>query len=93
MQTDIKDAGPFERILTIKLEEADLESAKTKAARKLSKEMKIKGFRPGKAPRSIVERMVGEADPPLRSNRRGTSRIWSVLPSRKPNSSRPPHQG
>ncbi|MDX2342782.1 MAG: trigger factor [Acidimicrobiia bacterium] len=61
MQTDIKDAGPFERILTIKLEEADLESAKNAAARKMSKSMKIKGFRPGKAPRSIVERMVGEA--------------------------------
>lgn len=60
MQTDIKDAGPFERILTIRLEEVELESAKNKAARKMSKEMKIKGFRPGKAPRSIVERMVGE---------------------------------
>lgn len=61
MQTDIKEAGPFERILTIKIEESELESAKNKAARKLSKSMKIKGFRPGKAPRSIVERMVGES--------------------------------
>jgi trigger factor len=61
VQTDIKEAGPFERILTIRLEERELESAKNKAARKLSKSMKIKGFRPGKAPRSIVERMVGEA--------------------------------
>ncbi|MGA9597951.1 MAG: trigger factor family protein, partial [Acidimicrobiia bacterium] len=60
MQTDIKEAGPFERILTIRLEEEELESAKNKAARKLSRSMKIKGFRPGKAPRSIVERMVGE---------------------------------
>ncbi len=59
MQTDIKESGPFERILTVRLEEAELESAKDKAARKLAKEMKIKGFRPGKAPRSIVERMVG----------------------------------
>jgi trigger factor len=61
VQTDIKEAGPFERILTLRLEEQELESAKNKAARKLSKSMKIKGFRPGKAPRSIVERMVGEA--------------------------------
>jgi len=60
VQTDIKEAGPFERILTIRLEEEELESAKNKAARKLSRSMKIKGFRPGKAPRSIVERMVGE---------------------------------
>jgi trigger factor len=61
VQTDIKEAGPFERILTIKIEESELESAKNKAARKLSQSMKIKGFRPGKAPRSIVERMVGES--------------------------------
>jgi trigger factor len=60
VQTDIREAGPFERILTIKIEESELENAKNKAARKLSKSMKIKGFRPGKAPRSIVERMVGE---------------------------------
>ena len=60
MQSDIKEAGPFERILTIKLEGDELESAKNKAARKLSKSMKIKGFRPGKAPRAMVERMVGE---------------------------------
>jgi len=59
VQTDIKEAGPFERILTIRIEDAELEAAKGKAARKLSKEMRIKGFRPGKAPRSIVERMVG----------------------------------
>ena len=52
--------GPFERTLTVQLEEAELEAAKNKAARKLAGEMKIKGFRPGKAPRSIVERMVGE---------------------------------
>jgi trigger factor len=60
VQTDIREAGPFERILTVKIDELELESAKDLAARKLSKEMKIKGFRPGKAPRAIVERMVGE---------------------------------
>ena len=60
MQSDIKEAGPFERILTIRLEGSELESAKNRAARKLSQSMKIKGFRPGKAPRAMVERMVGE---------------------------------
>ena len=59
MHTEVSETGRFERTLTIRLEEAELEAAKTKAARKLSKEMKVKGFRPGKAPRSIVERMVG----------------------------------
>ncbi len=60
MQTDVKQDGPFERILTIRIENAELEDAKNKAAREMSKSMKIKGFRPGKAPRSMVERMVGE---------------------------------
>ena len=59
MHTEVSETGRFERTLTIQLEEAELEAAKTKAARKISGEMKIKGFRPGKAPRSIVERMVG----------------------------------
>lgn len=59
MDTDVTEAGPFERLLTLHLEEAELEEAKNAAARKLSRELKIKGFRPGKAPRAIVERMVG----------------------------------
>jgi trigger factor len=59
VHTEVSETGRFERTLTIQLEEAELEAAKTKAARRLSGEMKIKGFRPGKAPRSIVERMVG----------------------------------
>ncbi len=59
VHTEVSETGRFERTLTIQLEESELEAAKTKAARKISGEMKIKGFRPGKAPRSIVERMVG----------------------------------
>ncbi len=59
MHTDVAEAGKFERLVTLYLDEPELEDAKNKAARKLSREMKIKGFRPGKAPRSIVERMVG----------------------------------
>ncbi len=59
MDTDVIEAGPFERLLTLHLAETELEDAKNKAARKLSRELKIKGFRPGKAPRPVVERMVG----------------------------------
>ncbi len=59
MQTQMTDVGPFERMLTLTLAESELETAKEAAARKLSRDMKIKGFRPGKAPRAVVERMVG----------------------------------
>ena len=59
METDVVEAGPFERLLTLRLEEPELEAAKDRVSRKLSKEINIKGFRPGKAPRAVVERMVG----------------------------------
>jgi trigger factor len=41
------------------VEGAALEAAKGRAARRLSREMKIKGFRPGKAPLRVVESLVG----------------------------------
>ena len=60
MQTEVTEAGPFERLMTLHIDESELENAKSAAARKLAGQMKIKGFRPGKAPRQVVERMVGE---------------------------------
>ncbi len=59
MNTNVTDAGPFEKLLTMQVPEAELEAAKSSAARRLSKDLKIKGFRPGKAPRRIVEATVG----------------------------------
>ena len=61
MHTEVTEAGPFEQMLVVHLDEVELEDAKNAAARKLSKQLKIKGFRPGKAPRTVVERMVGAA--------------------------------
>ncbi len=59
LNTNVTDAGPFEKLLTLQVAEADLEPAKSEAARRLSRDLKIKGFRPGKAPRRIVEATVG----------------------------------
>ena len=59
MNTTLSDAGPFEKILTLRLEESELADAEEQAARRLSREIRIKGFRPGKAPRRIVEATVG----------------------------------
>jgi trigger factor len=47
-------------ILTIEIEPAELEEAKGKAAKKLANQVRIPGFRPGKAPRALVERFVGQ---------------------------------
>lgn len=46
--------------LTIEVPAKELGSYLDKAARAISKETKISGFRPGKAPRQIVQQQVGE---------------------------------
>lgn len=57
----VREVGPFERLVVVNLSEADIDAAKTAAARRLSKDLKLAGFRPGKAPRPVVEAAVGAA--------------------------------
>jgi trigger factor len=59
MTETIVEAGPFERLLTLELTDAEIDAAKVGAARRLSKDLKIPGFRPGKAPRPVVEAALG----------------------------------
>jgi trigger factor len=59
--SNIREAGPFERILTMTIDEDAIAAGKKTAARRLSAEMKIKGFRPGRAPLQVVESAVGVA--------------------------------
>ena len=59
MATNIAEAGPFERIVTVQIDDAALETAKNEAARRLSKDLNVKGFRPGKVPRKVVEATLG----------------------------------
>jgi trigger factor len=47
--------------LTVLLEPAQMESAKRRAARKISERKSIPGFRPGKAPYEVVLRTIGES--------------------------------
>lgn len=55
----VTEAGPNEKLVTFAVSESDLDAAKSSAARRISHEVKIRGFRPGKAPRAIVEATVG----------------------------------
>lgn len=59
MTATVRDAGPFEKLISFSVTREELEKAKTKTARRLSQDLKIRGFRPGKAPRPIVESTVG----------------------------------
>ncbi|MDF1595159.1 MAG: trigger factor [Acidimicrobiia bacterium] len=59
MNTTMTDEGPFEKLVTLQIPETEIDKAKSGAARKLARELKIPGFRPGKAPRPVVEATVG----------------------------------
>lgn len=59
MNVSVREAGPFERVVCFQLTDAEIDAAKTEAARRLSKDLKLKGFRPGRAPRPVVEAAVG----------------------------------
>ena len=47
--------------LTVEVEPKPFEDAKQRAARKLARQVKIPGFRPGKAPYPVIVRHLGEA--------------------------------
>ena len=60
MKYKVKKDGDFENTIEIDIDFEDLESKKDEAISKISKSLKIKGFRPGKIPKNIVIREVGE---------------------------------
>ena len=59
MTTTVTESGAFERVVKFQLSNEQIDEAKKGAARKLAQDVKIKGFRPGKAPLPIVEATVG----------------------------------
>ena len=58
-QTAIDDAGPFEKMVSFEISSSELQQAMSRVARRISREVSIPGFRPGRAPRRLVERRVG----------------------------------
>jgi len=61
MKVDIKKLPKSEAELTVEVSNYELKPFLTNAAARMSKGMKISGFRPGKAPYDIVKKQVGEA--------------------------------
>ena len=59
MTTSVTESGQFERIVRFQLTDDQINAATTGAARKLANDVKIHGFRPGKAPVRVVEATVG----------------------------------
>jgi trigger factor len=57
--SEVGEPNPSERLLTVTVDGTALAAATSRAARRLSREVKVKGFRPGKAPQRLVESVVG----------------------------------
>jgi trigger factor len=60
MNVKVEDQSTVKKILHIEIPEQDVTRELESAYSQLKKTAKIKGFRPGKAPRSVLERMYGK---------------------------------
>ncbi len=59
MQTTVEPTEANKAKIIVTLEAADFDKALTQAFTKIGKEVRIPGFRPGKAPRRILEQRIG----------------------------------
>ena len=57
MQVTVQDISSIKKVLQIEIPEADVTRELEDTYKELKKTAKIKGFRPGKAPRSVLERI------------------------------------
>jgi len=60
MDTEIEEISQAKRRITIEIESEKVTQKLDQAYRELSKKVKIKGFRPGKAPQKILEQYYGK---------------------------------
>ena len=60
MQVSIEATGALERCLTVKIPEARIAGEVASRLTTLSRSAKIQGFRPGKAPMKLVQRLYGD---------------------------------
>lgn len=61
MKVTVEDQSSVKKILHIEVPQAEVVRELDDAYQQLKKTAKIKGFRPGKAPRSVLERMYGKS--------------------------------
>ena len=59
MKVTREDEAQRQTVLNIEMEEPDLESYLQRAYQRVAQKVKVPGFRPGKAPRAVVERVIG----------------------------------
>jgi len=60
MQVSVENSGGLERRVTVLIPEADIQEKVDARLQELSKQVKIKGFRPGRVPMSVVRQRYGK---------------------------------
>jgi len=60
MSVEIEESGPVERKLRIEVPIAEVDAAFDRVYRRLQQQSRVRGFRPGKTPRSVLEKYFGE---------------------------------
>ncbi len=60
MHSEVQETGPVERRLRIEIPTAEVDAAFDGVYRTLGKSARIRGFRPGRVPRSVLEKYYGE---------------------------------
>jgi len=60
MKTTLENVDPTTVTLTVEVEPERVRKAFAAAAKELAKQVNVKGFRPGKAPRRLIEQRLGE---------------------------------
>ncbi len=60
MQVNVESASELRRKLTIELSAEEIEQELDQAYRELGRQIRLKGFRPGRAPRRLLERFFGD---------------------------------
>jgi trigger factor len=60
MQTSIEEIGKNKVRLTIEVPTADVEKVLSKTYKRLAGEVRVPGFRPGKAPRQVIDQRLGK---------------------------------
>lgn len=59
MEVTVERPQPCEAVLTITVDESQMEQARERACKEYSRYVTVPGFRPGKAPRHMVEQAIG----------------------------------
>ena len=96
MQVSVEDTGGLERRLTVNIPEDEFIGKIETRLRDLCKQVKIKGFRPGRVPMSVVKQRYGK-QVRLEARQRFLKRAWEQAvhapPRRRRPSGRKNHHG